>query len=291
MKTKLLIVALVLIFFNCFSQTNLYHPFPDNMIVYVLTSTDLATYPPTTYGQARMEIFGDTVITGVHYSKCYSDGGVINGIRNDTINKKVYLYSADTGSEKLLYDFNLSIGDTVFRNEGFGFYTSLVSVSPGGTATTIDTAWVSRIDSVLMPHDGLYHKRFNFYAKIRDPGGNADILINSDSQGPFQNVEVKINPLVEGVGQINNPISHYFFFEYQWNLNVWCASINGIPLVIPPSGNPPFFNPEFCNSLFNGIAKIPTDEIKITISPNPTNGIFSINNGKLRIENVMFSMF
>ncbi|MBA3705515.1 MAG: T9SS type A sorting domain-containing protein [Bacteroidetes bacterium] len=219
---------------------------------------------------------GDTIFNGIHYSKCYSAMG-LGGIRNDTLNKKVYLYSTGTGTEKLLYDFNMAVGDTVYSNSGFGFYTSLLP-TPHVPPAQIDTAWISRIDSILMPHDGLYHKRFNFNAKIKNPGSSLpDILINSDSNGPFNGVNVKINPLIEGVGQLYGSMSEYSFFEYHWISKIFCSSINGAPIIPTPLGSPknPVYNSKSCNSLFNGIEEKNIQE-KFNISPNPSNGKFQL---------------
>jgi len=73
---------------------------------------------------------GDTLIGAVSYKKLfltgitvgsdsfayiytYWDDGYIGGIREDTLNKKVYYLPKGEISDTLLYDFNLSLGDTL----------------------------------------------------------------------------------------------------------------------------------------------------------------------------------
>ncbi len=65
-------------------------------------------------------------------------------IRQDTLNKKIYIVPADSTSEKLLYDFSLNVGDTVvsFLNE---------------TCPAIET--IGAIDSIIV--NGNYHRRLH----------------------------------------------------------------------------------------------------------------------------------
>jgi hypothetical protein len=65
-------------------------------------------------------------------------------IRQDTLNKKIYIVPTDSTSEKLLYDFSLNVGDTVvsFLNE---------------TCPAVET--IGAIDSIIV--NGNYHKRFH----------------------------------------------------------------------------------------------------------------------------------
>ena len=68
-------------------------------------------------------IIGDTVINSFNYHIYAVDYDTsfsvfpplirMYGIRNDTINKKVFVYEFNGKFEKLLYDFSLSIGDTI----------------------------------------------------------------------------------------------------------------------------------------------------------------------------------
>ncbi len=63
---------------------------------------------------------GDTVINGLDYAKTYFSGysqclpmGYMGALRNDSVNRKVYFVEAGSMVEKLLYDFNPNVGDTV----------------------------------------------------------------------------------------------------------------------------------------------------------------------------------
>ena len=183
----------------------------------------------------------------------------------------MYFYSFATHQEELLYDFDLHLGDTLFKDEGCRFYRSLLSKE--ATPPQIDTVWVSRIDSVLMPHDGRYHKRFNFKTRFRYEG--LDTLISSDSLYEENHIEIKINPLIEGVGIDFDPITKFYKFEYLHNFTLFCRTIDGKDAYgeLPPVE--PFMSPEYCNSIVLGIDE---DDRKtgIIVYPNPSNGRFDL---------------
>lgn len=282
MKKQLLIILLLLCNVGLWAQAA-YIPFPSNVIIYGRTQTFNSSWTSAVYNSYRTEITGDTLIGAYRYQKLYSGLGpftVTDPIRNDTLNKKVYLYSVSTGMEKLLYDFNLSVGDTVNQYNGYGFYAPLVS---GATPlVNIDTAWVTSIDSVLMNHDGLFHRRFNFGGIVKDINpGYPDIEINSLNPGPYSysggsmSFYITMQPLIEGVGQIYNPVSYYYFFEHQWDYTLFCASINGAPLVSLPPVPDPLANPVLCNSIYTSIDE-PKESTDFVLYPNPTKGLLQI---------------
>ncbi len=296
MKKPSLIVLLFLSFLSVRGQSWIYQPFPSSMTIYVTTQTDYSS-PPSVYNTYRTEIVGDTIIGAYTYQKLYSGTGpfsVSGAVRNDVLNKKVFLYSVSTGMETLLYDFNLAVGDTVNRYNGYGFYQPLVAGAVSGSPLVkIDTAWVTSIDSVMLPHDGLYHKRFNFSGTMKniDPD-SADVEVSTSNSGPYPgaagyNVSITLRPLIEGVGQIYNPISYYHFFEYQWNYYLNCATVNGLPYVTLGAAYPPFVNPALCNSIYTGIEEATNGNIFI-LSPNPTSSFLHIQ-GLREIHSVQVS--
>ena len=305
MKKKFIIIFLLVSFRIGIAQNTTYIPFPAAMISYGYITHCNSDY--CYYSAYRMEIQGDTTFNGIRYSKYYlgeksgnsvnpypSSGiegfeKVVGGIRNDTNNKKVFMYSIATNKEKLLYDFNLRVGDTLFKSEGYGFYSSLLSASTPDR--DIDTAWVSRIDSILMPHDGAYHKRFHFKAKYKSL--NRYHLISSDTitEVPGR-LFIKINPLIEGFGTAYNPVSLIYAFEYLWELKHFCVSVDGGTVYKYPYENPPpFMNLALCNSILTGINE-EHEQSFATIYPNPSNGQFNlltIYPGKNRLE--IFDVF
>lgn len=103
------------------------------------------------YYQYAQFINGDTIIAGKTYHKLYRTGNedaVLCGyydtyqnsfsglFRQDIANKKVYMYSFAFHTDTLLYDFNLSINDTV----------------PETVNNYYGANYVSSIDSVLIDH-------------------------------------------------------------------------------------------------------------------------------------------
>lgn len=286
MKKITLICLFLLVFIGLRAQS--YIPFPSNMVIYSLSQMISSPWDPVTYTTYRVEITGDTLIGGNHYKKLYSGIGpytVTAGIRNDTINKKVYMYSVSTGTEKLLYDFNLAVGDTVNKNDGYGFYQPIVATPFSSVpAAWVDTAWVTSIDSVLMLHDGLYHRRFNFSGTIKNiVPDSADVVISSNNPGPYYYslapgdapLSITVQPLIEGVGQIYNPVSHFAYFEYYWDYGPLCASIQGVPVYSLGASYPPFVNPSLCNSIYLGVDEIKKEQ-DVWLYPNPTAGLFRL---------------
>lgn len=291
MKRALLLFYMFLQIGSVNAQTGKYIPFPSNMIVYTYTSR--ANSDGGWYSAERFEIYGDTVLNGISYSKCYYAqtnrwgqnnsfpttnlsglNKVIGGVRNDIPGKKVYYYSFKTNAEELLYDFDLKLGDTLFKNEGYRFYNSLLT---DDQMPKIDTVWVSRIDSVLMPHDNKYHRRFNFMTKFREFVGDTVKLLNSDSVyfGANDHYAIKINPLVEGVGIDFNPISVWNGFEHAFDMRLFCRTIDE-QVAYNETSILPFMSKANCKSIVSGIDK---EESKtgFTIYPNPSSGRFNLS--------------
>ena len=96
---------------------------------------------------------GDTTISNVIYSKLFTSGysqcfplGFIGSFRNDSLNQKAYFIEADSTAEKLIYDFNPTIGDTV---------PQLLQGS-SITVTFIDTVFIDGVSRKRIWHDFLY---------------------------------------------------------------------------------------------------------------------------------------
>lgn len=138
-----------------------YQPFPSADAVWRERSSG---FQCSCCADFQYAITGDTTINSLIYHKLHKTGvryledqmgnctqDVLMPIdqyagcfRNDPIQRKVYFMPASGQQETLLYDFNLTVGDTVPATLLNGY----------GTTTNV----VSGIDSVLL--DGVYHKRF-----------------------------------------------------------------------------------------------------------------------------------
>lgn len=162
---KLLLLVAALTSMTAKSQTSAYHPFPEDTATWV---TDI--YYNTCMGYCSStfyEMRGDTIINGNTYNKIYNRNGnfyymptpnpplvgasfsgcsYVGAIRQDSINEKVYFIDSTLSTDTLLYDFNLSIGDTVQSwYIKWGWQYQLI---------------VTSIDSIFL--NGSYHKRINF---------------------------------------------------------------------------------------------------------------------------------
>lgn len=307
MKKKILLFAFILFVFNCIAQNGKYIPFPSEMIVY--TYADRGSSDAGWWSASRMEIYGDTTLNGKKYSKCFVAESnrwgtnnsfpttnlkglnkLMGGIRDEITTKKVYFYSFSTNQEELLYDFDLHLGDTLFKDDGYRFYRSLLSQE---SLPKIDTVWVSRVDSVLMPHDGKYHKRFNFKTKFYYTS-NFPVLINSDSvyKDVSEHFEIKINPLIEGVGIDFNPITAFNEFEYAYKAHLYCRTIDKkTAYFMDTTSILPFVSKVNCKSIITDVEEEKTTPV-FSIYPNPSTGKFNLvafdaNENSYEIVNVL----
>jgi hypothetical protein len=119
----------------------------------------LLSCPSCTFINSSYYTAGDTVINSITYIKIKKgEDPQINdvnsyptytgAIRQDTLNKKIYIVLTDSTTEKILYDFSQQVGDTINS-----VLHDLASSCVGFTTETIVA-----IDSI--PINGNYHKRF-----------------------------------------------------------------------------------------------------------------------------------
>lgn len=177
MKKLILLLTAFISLTTTQGQTNVYQPFPEDSASWVFD-----VWNSLSEGYDYSEIYkmkGDTIINSTSYNKIYiqtlkfyyiqyppnpivgynnfSTERYWGGIRQDSINKKVYLMLPKMKSDTLLFDFNLIKGDTLppsYLNNQSGLNI------------------VSGIDSILI--GSKYHKRFNFY---KSPGIWVDSFI------------------------------------------------------------------------------------------------------------------
>ncbi len=135
-------MVLCFLFSDLYGQTSVYHPFPDSSAVWTIQSQACCAnncpgppFPNPEIIDYNFSYFisGDTSVNGLTYSKIYKSGsahahclfgtGIDNwtffsndysgALRQDTALRTVYFLAAMSLQECLLYDFNLSVGDTL----------------------------------------------------------------------------------------------------------------------------------------------------------------------------------
>jgi hypothetical protein len=172
-KTLYLFVGLM---FTLKGYNQTYHPIPTDSVWWAEEYTDLSNsqcighyyksiYPADTnvviQGKTYTEFRtgGVAIFTpiGPPPNTCPTNYSMGNGtyafIRNDVPNKKVYLYDTNfTHQEILLYDFDITLGDTIIPASGLAFSSS------DGILCPTETFVVDSIDSVDI--GGVYRKRF-----------------------------------------------------------------------------------------------------------------------------------
>lgn len=165
-KSLALLVISIITSGNVQSQTSVYHPFPDSNATWCCSALASVSsdcyYEYSTYTMWDKQMINNTwynkilIYDSSAHWECLPPnylGSTITTdtlfIRQDSSLKKVWIYDSVSSSDKILYDFNLSVGDTLdtakvyFANYGF-------------TAPKIITS----IDSVLI--NGTYRNRYNY---------------------------------------------------------------------------------------------------------------------------------
>jgi len=208
MKKQLIILTILFLTITVVQgQTNVYHPFPDSAAEWREgCSGPGASIPPSVRCyDIKNYLVGDTILGVNNYSKIYQLGSYwvndcsqfvyswdnyIGAIRQDTIQKKVFSFS-NLSSDTLLYDFNLSIGDTLSP--------SLIN------DTSSFKNFVSSIDSILIGNS--YRKRFWI----------------STSFAP------NYAALIEGIGSTLG-LFNQLIPPFEWGCGLSCFSQNGMTL-------------------------------------------------------------
>ena len=168
MKKLILASTAVLALTVAHGQTNVYHPFPDSGFWRVDEYyNDPWQYPCFAKYYFHYYADGDTVINTVSYKKIYRSyvlfqplsctppmtpptpptSGYVGALKDDSIANKTFFIFPNKNTDSLLYDYNLSVGDTMRGH---------ISESVYGNSQMV----VLSIDSVLI--NGQYRKKWNF---------------------------------------------------------------------------------------------------------------------------------
>ncbi len=156
MKKLILISLVTIISVHNYGQS--YHPLPDSNAKWCIEYNNHVIPPPIWWYTNYWETYysGDTTILNQEYKKIektvydifclntiISGPDYIGAIRDDIIQKKVFYIPPEDSVEKLIYDFNLEVGDTLISY--LNFNQPLI---------------VSIVDSILINDE--YHKRIQF---------------------------------------------------------------------------------------------------------------------------------
>lgn len=264
MMNRYLPLIFLLFSYAANAQSSVYHPFPEDSVVWRLDCGGLGFSCNCTCtggvcvneSQRQYYYDGDTVINTLSYHKVFMDdfnmdywqgpafcqpgcnssphfysstASYVGALREDVAQKKVYFFQPFTSGEQVLYDFNLNVGDTL-----------------GPTMLNITNFnRVSVIDSVLIGSE--YHRRYWLWD------------INNPNWTPQDSGYVA---LIEGIGSTFG-LMEYLVPPFEFQCSMACVSIDSVT-VYPMNGTT-------CNWLTAGIS-VPGDEKLIfTASPNPAN--------------------
>ncbi len=163
---KILFVISILSCLKSEAQTSVYYAFPDSNTTWCCfksTGTgccfcgiDYETY--STYLMSGHELINGNVYSvlqhyEITYDHCLQDTSIDTTtyfIRQDTVLKKVWLLITASNTDTILFDFNLSVGDTIDASKAFwaeNYHAPYYSI-------------VRSVDSILI--NGQYRRRFNY---------------------------------------------------------------------------------------------------------------------------------
>ncbi len=210
MKTKnLLLIFLMLILFIGVKGQGEYIPLPEENVVWKM---NYYPYGGQTVPHADIPE-GDTIINGITYKKIYRhifdneqsmnviSKNYVGSFRNDVENKMVYFYTNNeyNPEEKILYDFSVQVGDTLFSKDYCDGFVE---------------RYVLRIDTIQVA-DGTYRKAFGLWI---EPNPVVD---------PYPNLWW----IIEGIGFNEGLLYHMDDFDDNGNtLNcMYTVNENGTP--------------------------------------------------------------
>ena len=200
MKTKLLLIQLIIFSNFLKGQTNVYFPFSETSAHWQIQCQDNGNPGTILYENSSYYLNGeDTIIESISYKKLIGNDVMtpLVGLRNDIENKKVYAFTEvdfwiSAPREILLYDFSLLVGDTFKVWPMVGCDSILV---------------VESIDSIFIGNS--YRQKINYSSQ------NGEIV-----------------SVIQGIGSIGGLFNYYSCFELACNL---CAYDDDSVLFVPSS--------------------------------------------------------
>ncbi len=260
MKKTLLLALLFLISYSSFGQKIRFSDSTNRWHYYLWGD---ATIPPISIPLIDYYL-DDTIIHSLVYRTLKHGYGTNVFIREDSVTQKVYaIWTTPPGNdttEQLLYDYNLTIGDT--------FNTTLIKYKV--------TAKDSVIINLLTYHTWRMHPFFV----------DSSILV----PGNFTNDIV----VIEGIGSINDPCFPLAPFSFEAITNLNCFSNRGTTPPLSDTVGRYFNNTTSCTSTFGlGTNNYISHSNKSIVLPNPITESsiiqlpYSITSGTLTITNTL----
>ncbi|MBA3649828.1 MAG: T9SS type A sorting domain-containing protein [Chitinophagales bacterium] len=231
--------------FEAFSQSTIYHPFPDSGAMWTTADIEVpgCIINPCEYEYYTVGV--DTLFENLHYHKLLEGSLQFNPpnepvynaphftyhlLREDTLNKKVYFRDVFGDNDDLLYDFDLQIGDTL---------------PDGYISSKAQQVYVLGIDSVLIA-DGSYRKQFK---------------LNSVLYGTIHDSLT----LIEGIGYTGGFLKTIIQMAgFEGGSHLACLNQGESSIYYSP-----YFDPSTC-SLPSGLKEVSEQQIKILPVPVKT---------------------
>jgi len=219
------------------AQAYIYHTMPDSNAVWRVDHNFTPCGPPYLNSSYQYTMGVDTTVGIYTYKKIYKSGMgfcggsgyyfsnyYVGGMRQDSINKKVYFVFPGFG-DTLLYDFNLNVGDTMHTVGAYlGDPTNPASYS----------YIITSIDSVLVGSN--YHKRYNTvpfsgFSIIEGVGGTCGLIEPLISYIDDQFI---LQCFTHNTAIYPSSVSSCPLIANTVSINKWMLSTNGISIAPNP---------------------------------------------------------
>lgn len=236
-----------------------YHPFPDTTSIW--HTVGMNGFSHTNY-IFNFGIEGDTMINSKKYFKIFRDFGydlIYLGALRENENKQILFKLLEDSSEFVLYDFNLTVGDSIFYPVGY-----VLSGNHWNNIPFKSYRVVTSIDSILL-HNNEYRKRWKL----------------SGNYGQF-------DEWVEGIGSINwlgllNPL----ISDFSWGGDTYAFGC------FKESDEIIYFDSTVCNycmgSYILNVLNYTDSRKHFNVSYNPSEKTLSINSNR-EVENFSISI-
>ncbi len=247
---RIYILSILAIILTVSAQAQPYHPFPDSTAIWNIKGDNV--FDPILHYRIRWGQKGDTTFGAHQYQKIYLLYDSTNNSAYDTYfaaireeNKRIYV-NFDGVNEEVIYDFHLSVGDSIHYTTG-GYVG-------GGLQVFLPADFYRKVLSVdsIQLYNGEYRRLINM-------GGN--------------NLQ---DTWVEGIGSIAwaglfNPFVNDFILNGD-NYDFVCFKENANTMYL----NNPDCNKCFCD-LLSQVDRNKDLVSDVTLSPNPSSGPVRLN--------------
>lgn len=260
------------------AQTSTYHPMLVDSNTWAVYGDIIPVIQPHHSGPSPLSVnmsgyiswIKDTVVDSLTYKKFYSRENEWNGnwslLREDTATQQVFIYSAGDTAERIIYDYSLNAGDSIWLNFSYQGMGQLVSGWWFVDSTTIYTIDAGPRKALYLsnPNNPLHWGQPRFLQWIESVGCNlSPLYLDEVTDEMTSGIEQNMPP-----GCAQN--SHGYSTTCAWhdtqrifNSECWEAVRQQISSFWYPNGDSCVFN------LMGGVMDLVSGVVTAQLLPNP----------------------